>query len=241
MASGSSFTWGSLIDPVGKTMKHYGIDPHLGIDMLVASFVLVLIAFFAGIKYRKNKMVEPSQNLSFSRVVEIAVAKLYFFSKGFLGERAPKFFFLIASLFFFILFNNLIGSIPGFNPPTDQINTTIVLGIIVFLTTHIVGVGIHGFSDNPYIKHFTGPVWWLAWLLLPIELISHFVRPVSLGLRLFGNMTGDHKVVGVFFGILPLLLPIPFLGVGLFVACLQAFVFLLLTLVYLSGAMEHAH
>ena len=124
MASGSSFTWGSLIDPVGKTMKHYGIDPHLGIDMLVASFVLVLIAFFAGIKYRKNKMVEPSQNLSFSRVVEIAVAKLYFFSKGFLGERAPKFFFLIASLFFFILFNNLIGSIPGFNPPTDQINTT---------------------------------------------------------------------------------------------------------------------
>ena len=108
----------------------------------------------------------------------------------------------------------------------------------MFLTTHIVGVGIHGFS---YIKHFTGPVWWLAWLLLPIELISHFVRPVSLGLRLFGNMTGDHKVVGVFFGILPLLLPIPFLGVGLFVACLQAFVFLLLTLVYLSGAMEHAH
>ena len=81
----------------------------------------------------------------------------------------------------------------------------------------------------------------MAWLLLPIELISHFVRPVSLGLRLFGNMTGDHKVVGVFFGILPLLLPIPFLGVGLFVACLQAFVFLLLTLVYLSGAMEHAH
>ena len=87
MASGSSFTWGSLIDPVGKTMKHYGIDPHLGIDMLVASFVLVLIAFFAGIKYRKNKMVEPSQNLSFSRVVEIAVAKLYFFSKGFLGDN----------------------------------------------------------------------------------------------------------------------------------------------------------
>ncbi len=238
MAAENSFTWGSLLHPVEETMEHYGVDPHLGIDMLIASFVLVLIAFFAGRKYRKNKMVEPTETLSFSRVVEIALSKLYFFSKGFLGERAPYFFFLIASLFFFILFNNLIGSIPGFNPPTDQINTTIVLGIIVFLTTHIVGVAIHGFS---YIKHFTGPVWWLAWLLLPIELISHFVRPISLGLRLFGNMTGDHKVVGVFFGILPLLLPIPFLGVGLFVACLQAFVFLLLTLVYLSGAMEHAH
>ena len=168
----------------------------------------------------------------------MAISKVYFFSRSFLGKKTEGLFLLVGSLFFFILFNNLIGSIPGFNPPTDQINTTIVLGILVFITTHILGVTIHGFS---YIKHFTGPVWWLAWLLLPIELISHFVRPLSLGLRLFGNMTGDHKVVGVFFGILPLVLPIPFLGVGVFIAFLQAFVFLILTLVYLSGAMEHAH
>ena len=97
MASGSSFTWGSLIDPVGKTMKHYGIDPHLGIDMLVASFVLVLIAFFAGIKYRKNKMVEPSQNLSFFAGSRDSCSETLFFYKGFLGERAPKSFFSVVA------------------------------------------------------------------------------------------------------------------------------------------------
>lgn len=238
MASQSSFTWGSLIKPVEISMEGYGIDPHLAIDMLVASAVLVLIAFLGGKKYRKNKLVEPSNSLSFSVVTEIVIGQLYNFTKGFLGDKSPKFFFLIGSLFFFILFNNLIGTIPGFNPPTDQVNTTLVLGAIVFITTHIAGSIVHGFG---YIKHFTGPVWWLAWLLFPIEIISHFVRPISLGLRLFGNMTGDHKVVGVFFGILPLLLPLPFLGVGVFIAFLQAFVFLLLTLVYLSGALDHAH
>ena len=238
MASEQSFTWGSLAFRVEEFMRHFGIDPHFAIDLLVASSTLVLIAFFAGQKYRRQTMVEPSNKLSFSKAVELAVTKLYFFAKDFLGKSTDQLFVLVGGLFFFILFNNLIGSIPGFNPPTDQLNTTIVLGILVFLTTHILGIRRHGFG---YIKHFTGPVWWLSWLLFPVELISHFVRPLSLGLRLFGNMTGDHKVVGVFFGILPLVLPIPFLGVGIFIAILQAFVFLILTLVYLSGAIEQAH
>lgn len=238
MASENSFTWGALVPNIGDTMHHYGIDPHLAIDMIIASGLLIAISFFAGKKYRKKQMITPSNVLSFSRMVEFSIAKLYYFSKDFLGKFTDKLFLLVGSLFFFILFNNLIGSIPGFNPPTDQLNTTIVLGLLVFITTHIIGSIVHGFS---YIKHFLGPVWWLAWLLFPIEIISHFVRPLSLGLRLFGNMTGDHKVVGVFFGILPLVLPIPFLGVGVFISFLQAFVFLILTLIYLSGAMEQAH
>lgn len=238
MASENSFTWGGLAPKVGETMHHYGIDSHLAIDMIIASGLLVVISFFAGRSYRKEQMVKPSGKLNFSKAVELAVAQLYYFTKDFLKEKTDKLFLLVGGLFFFILFNNLIGSIPGFNPPTDQINTTIVLGLLVFLTTHVLGSIIHGFG---YIKHFLGPVWWLAWLLFPIEVISHFVRPLSLGLRLFGNITGDHKVVGVFFGILPLVLPIPFLGIGVFIAFLQAFVFLILTLIYLSGAMEHAH
>ena len=238
MASENSFTWGNLLPTVGENMHHYGIDPHLAIDMLIASSLLIITSFFTGKKYRKEQMVKPTGKLTFTKAVELAVAKLYYFSKDFLGQSTDRLFLLVGSLFFFILFNNLIGSIPGFNPPTDQLNTTIVLGVLVFITTHIIGSAIHGIG---YIKHFLGPVWWLAWLLFPIEIISHLVRPLSLGLRLFGNMTGDHKVVGVFFGILPLVLPIPFLGVGIFISFLQAFVFLILTLIYLSGAMDNAH
>ena len=238
MAAENSFSWASLVPKADEFLAQYGIDDNLAIDMSVATGVLIAISFFAGRKYRKAIMVEPSGRLSFTKIVEFSVAKLYFFAKDFLGNYTDKLFMLVGGLFFFILFNNLISSIPGFNPPTDQLNTTLILGLLVFITTHIIGSIIHGFG---YIKHFLGPVWWLAWLLFPIELISHIVRPLSLGLRLFGNMTGDHKVVGVFFGILPLVLPIPFLGVGIFISFLQAFVFLILSLIYLSGAMEHAH
>ena len=108
--------------------------------------------------------------------------------------------------------------------------------MFVFFITHVIGFHIHGAS---YLKHFIGPVWWLAWLIGPIEIISHLVRPLSLSLRLFGNITGDHKVTAVFFSLVPLLIPIPILGLGVFVSFVQTFVFLLLSLVYISGAFEH--
>jgi F-type H+-transporting ATPase subunit a len=131
-----------------------------------------------------------------------------------------------------------LGIIPGFNPPTDQFNVTIVLGLIAFIAYNVLGIQAHGFS---YIKQFLGPAWYLAWLMLPIEIISHCVRPLSLALRLFGDITGDHKVGAVFFGLVPLIVPLPFMGLGIFVAGMQTFVFLLLTLVYMQMAMSHDH
>ena len=104
MASENSFTWGHLIKPVKNTMENYGIDPHLGIDMLVACAVLVTIAFFAGRKYRKNSLVEPSKELSFSRLVEMAVSQLYAFCKGFLGNKTNKLFWLVGGLILFYSF-----------------------------------------------------------------------------------------------------------------------------------------
>lgn len=238
MASANAFTWGSVTGPLEHTLHHYNIDPHVAIDAMVTSALLILIAFVGGRKFRAADVHMPSGKLDFTTFIEIAFGGVYSFTKDLLHEWAKPLFFLTGTLASFILFNNLIGLVPGFNPPTDQFNTTIILGVIVFIVTHIIGLKVHGLG---YIKHFMGPVWWLAPLMLPIELISHLVRPLSLALRLFGNITGDHMVGAVFFGILPFLLPLPFLGLGLFVSFVQAFVFLLLTCIYFQGAASHDH
>jgi len=169
---------------------------------------------------------------------EIIVSGLYNFTKSNIHEKAKPLFFLIGSFTFFIFLNNLMGLVPGFNPPTDQFNVTIVLGLITFVAYNALGIVVHGAG---YIKQFLGPAWYLAWLMFPIELISHIVRPISLALRLFGNITGDHKVGGVFFGLVPFILPLPFMGLGVFVAGMQTFIFVLLTLVYMQMAMSHDH
>ena len=238
MSAANDFSWGSLVEPLGHNLESAGIDPHLGANLIFTSVLLILLAAIGGAKFRQGTQVEPSGKLDFSTIVELLVGGLYNFTKGSLGKNAKGLFWLTGSLAIFILFNNLIGLIPGFTPPTEEFNVTIVLGLIVFIVTHVLGMQTHGFS---YIKHFMGPAWWLAWLMLPVELISHIVRPISLALRLFGNITGDHMVGAVFFGILPLLLPLPFLGLGLFVSFVQAFVFLLLTLVYFQMALSHDH
>ena len=238
MAAGNAFTWGSLATPLNDAMHSVGVDSHAGFDVLVASAVLIALAYWGGKKYRSSEMVEPTGKLDFATFCEVVVGGMYTFFRDFLHEKAKPLFFLLGSVALFILCNNLIGSIPGFNPPTDQFNTTVVLGLVIFIATHIMGVLVHGGS---YIKQFLGPLWWLAWLIFPIEIISHLVRPLSLALRLFGNITGDHKVGAVFFGLVPLLVPLPFMGLGIFVAFVQTFVFILLSLVYLQMAMSHDH
>ncbi|HOW16229.1 MAG TPA: F0F1 ATP synthase subunit A, partial [bacterium] len=110
--------------------------------------------------------------------------------------------------------------------------------IFVFIYYNYAGFKEHGFS---YIKHYMGPMIWLAPLMFPIELISNMVRPFSLGLRLFGNITGDHLVLGIFSDLAPLIVPIPFLGLGLFVSFFQALIFVLLSMIYLTLALSHEH
>jgi F-type H+-transporting ATPase subunit a len=139
-------------------------------------------------------------------------------------------------LVFFILFNNLIGLVPGFVPATDTLKTNVALSGLVFVMTHVYGFKAHGIS---YIKHFIGPLWYLAPLMLPIELISHIARPVSLALRLMGNIFADHKVVSSFFLLVPFLVPLPFLILGILVSVVQTLVFSLLTMVYIDMAVAH--
>lgn len=155
-----------------------------------------------------------------------------------MGEHGRSFFPLIATLAIFILVSNLIGLIPGFFPPTANINTTAACAVIVFISTHVVGIKHHGLG---YIKHFLGPIAWLAPVMFFIEVIGHLSRPVSLTLRLFGNMNGHELVLMIFFGLAPFLVPLPMMLMGVLVSFIQAFVFMLLAMIYIQGSLEHAH
>jgi F-type H+-transporting ATPase subunit a len=139
---------------------------------------------------------------------------------------------------FVIFINNLVGVIPGMTPATEQINTTLAMGTFMFVTYNYLGFREH---RHHYLKHFLGPLLWLAPLMVIIELISHIVRPLSLGLRLANVMGGDHTVVGIFTDLVPLILPIPFYLLGMFVCFVQAFVFTLLSMVYIALATAHDH
>jgi F-type H+-transporting ATPase subunit a len=155
-----------------------------------------------------------------------------------MGEHGKRFYPLIATLALFILVSNLIGLIPGFYPPTANVNTTCSMAIIVFITTHLVGIQAHGFK---YLKHFLGPIIWLAPLMFFIEIIGHFSRIVSLTLRLFGNMNGHELVLMIFFALAPLLAPLIMSALGVLVCFIQAFVFMLLAMIYIQGSLEEAH
>ncbi len=232
-------TWGAyFLSDFEHLLAEYGVDPHAGIDALFVSILLILFAYFAGRKFRNTEMLEPEGKFSLAFFAEFVIGGLLNLFNGIIRHGARNVFFVLGTFSFFILGNNLIGLIPGFNPPTDQFNVTIVLALITFITAHFIGIKTHGFA---YIKKFMGPIWWIAPLMLPIELISHLVRPLSLSIRLFGNMTGDHKVVAVFGSLLALGLPIPFMALGLFISFLQTFVFILLSAVYFQDALDHPH
>lgn len=155
-----------------------------------------------------------------------------------MGPEGRKFFPLIATLGLYILTANLLGLLPGFESPTANLNTTLSMALVVFFTTHIVGIKIHGAK---YVKHFLGPIWWLTPLMVVIELVSHFARVISLSFRLFGNIAGEDKVLAVVVLLVPLLVPLPVFVLMIFTSFIQTVVFMLLTMMYIAGAMEEAH
>ncbi len=172
-------------------------------------------------------------------VFEVVISGIEDFMIGITGEHGRFVFPLIATLGFFILLSNYLGMIPGFFAPTANINTTAACALIVVVFTHVIGIRAHGAK---YIKHFMGPVWWLVPLIMPIELIGHIARVLSLSIRLFGNVFGEELVLGILFFLAGLYLaPLPMMFLGLFTGFIQAFIFCLLSMMYFAGALEHAH
>lgn len=176
-------------------------------------------------------------------IVEVIAETLLNLAESSIGHRGRFFFPLIATLGMYILVCNLFGLIPGFESPTSNINTTASMAIPVFLATHYYGIKIHKLG---YIKHFLGPIRSifalpLMVLMFFVELISHLARPLTLSVRLFGNMIAKHKILLILGFLAPWVVPTAILILGVLVSIIQAFVFVLLTTLYLAGAVEEAH
>jgi len=156
-----------------------------------------------------------------------------------MGHGGAKYMAYFATIFIFILVSNLIGIIPGFDAPTMYPSVPAGCAIATFL--YYNGVGLRSNGPVKYAAHFAGPVWWLAPLMIPIEIVSHLARPLSLTIRLYANMFAGEKLTAVFISLTYFLIPAAFMGLHVFVALLQAYIFLLLTMIYVAGATAHEH
>jgi len=154
------------------------------------------------------------------------------------GHDGHKFVPYFGTIFIFILVSNLIGLIPAFESPTMNAPVTCGCALATFFYYHLVGLQANGFA---YIKHFMGPLWWLAWLMFPIEVVSHLARPLSLTVRLYANMFAGEQVTMVFLKLTFFAVPVIFMGLHLFVGLIQAYIFMLLTMVYVASAAAHEH
>ena len=196
---------------------------------------MILLITFGAIAAKSVSLIPgKAQN-----VFEVIISGIENFMIDVTGEEGRWLFPLVATIFIYIFSCNLIGLVPGFFPPTASLNTTASCALTVVIFTHIIGIKYHGVK---YIKHFFGPVWWMIPIVFPIEIIGHLARILSLSFRLFGNMMGHELVLGILFVLAGLFFaPLPIMALGIFVALVQAFVFFLLSMMYFTGAMEHAH
>lgn len=228
--------------------------PHHVLFAWLAMAVLVLVAVLAT---RRLKVVPQGMQNFFEMVLE-QFQKLL---DDVVGHEGQRYLPVVATFGLFILVSNLLGLVPGFTAPTDNINTTAAFALISFFTYHWIGIRKRGVVG--YFKHFAGPIPWLAPIMVPIEMFSHLARPLSLALRLFGNMFGGHILLAVIFfltlglatwatsgsvvgalmggagGLLMVAFTVAFLiPLKILVAFLQAFIFIMLSMLYIAGAIE---
>jgi F-type H+-transporting ATPase subunit a len=235
---------GVILGRKGPALAGLFNETHFTLTHVLWAIGVMLFIIIGALKFRaavtaRDGGVVPARSFGLRALFEMIMDAVFGLMVQVMGEKnARRHFALIGSLAVFILFSNVLALIPGAGVPTTTLKTNVGLGLLVFLATHYYGVKEHGVA---YFKHFVGPLPLLAPLMLPIELISHLARPASLSLRLMGNMAADHKVVFTFFTLVPILVPVPFLILGLLVCVVQTLVFCLLSMVYISMATAHDH
>jgi F-type H+-transporting ATPase subunit a len=200
-------------------------------EVLVVLFVLI----FFGVMKSRYSVDRPGKA---QHVLELAYEFFHASTDEVVGHDGQKYLWFFGTIFTFILLLNLIGLIPGFDSPTMFPMVPLGFAVATFFFYHFTGIRAHG---PAYIKQFLGPFWWLAFLMLPIELISHFARPLSLTVRLFANMFAGEEVFLTFIALTKLIVPVIFIALHLFVSFLQAYIFMLLAMVYVGGAVAHEH
>ena len=203
--------------------------------VVMALFVFGVVTTLGVVVSRGLKRDDPGK---LQQVVEVALDWMRNLLEETIGEGGSRHLPLIASFAFFIFISNLSGSIFFLQPPTQNVNVTFALSITAWVLYHLFGLRRNGLR---YFKHFAGPVIFLAPLFIPLEIITHLARVLSLGMRLFGNVLGEHLAAAAIFGLVPLALPMPLMALGLVAATLQTFIFIMLTTVYIAEAEASAH
>jgi F-type H+-transporting ATPase subunit a len=224
---------------VNSTLQMVGVHPAnaaapitdaYALELLVAG---LLIAFFIVVRLTLS-VEKPGPAQQIAEMVNEFTGSL---GEQIIGHGFEKYQAFVTCIFLFVLSNNLIGLLPGVPAPTTSPVVPLGLAIPTFLYYNYQGFRAQGFIG--YLKHFCGPIWWMAWLLLPIELVSHFARIMSLTIRLYAKMFASDMLTLGFFSLIPIGVPSIFLGLHVFVSCIQAFIFMLLSMIYLSLAVSH--
>jgi F-type H+-transporting ATPase subunit a len=222
----------ALLGIVGRAPEARPWANFITMELLVAAIIVVLFAILRG---RLSADTPGRLQDTFEVIYEFLNGE----SNDQVGHNGHKYVGFFGTLFIFILFANLIGVIPGMESPTMVPYVPAGLAMAAFFYYNLAGIQAHGFFR--YAKHFAGPVWWLAPLMIPIEIVSHLARPLSLTIRLFANMYAGEQVTLVFLSLTYFLLPAVFMGLHVFVALLQAYIFALLTMMYVSSSVAEEH
>ncbi|SMP02788.1 F-type H+-transporting ATPase subunit a [Venenivibrio stagnispumantis] len=200
--------------------------------VIMALIIVIAVPILFSILAKRPGLVPtPVQN-----IFEIYIQFVDNMLKENMGEKGRKYFPLVAGIGLFVFFGNLIGMIPGFESPTANLNTTMALALLVFFYYNFEGIRENGLG---YFKHFLGPIPAMAPVFIIIELLSHLSRPITLALRLFANMTGGELISVVLIMLVPLLVPLPGMLIHFIAVFLQTYVFMVLTTVYIAGAITH--
>jgi F-type H+-transporting ATPase subunit a len=225
-------------------------------EVLQAAALAVILLVLGGLSVRRRVAasgggVLPDEGVSVRNLFEVVVEALAAQAKSVMGEQWRAYFPVVGSIFFFILASNLMGMVPGVGGATTDVNTALAWALISFAVYNYVGIKTHGWK---YIYQFMGPslqereiagktyhIRWLTPVFLPLEIVLHSARVLTLTVRLVANMFSDHKVIAVWITMVPIAIPAIFMGLGLIVSVLQAFVFSLLTMIYIGMALEEPH
>ncbi len=227
-----------LFDPIARLLGyslgpgHHAVPDHIVMALLISLGLLIFSLWLRG----RLSVDNPSRA---QHIVEVVLEALQGLMQGVIGKESRQYLPLIGTLGIYIFIGNILGLVPGFLSPTSNLNITASCAVPVFIYYNYVGIRKHGLLA--YLAHFAGPVWWLAWLLFPVEIVSHLARMLSLSMRLFGNIFAEELIISSLNQyIFPVLASVPVMFLGLFASTIQAFIFMLLTMVYISGAVEES-
>ncbi|MCI0338886.1 MAG: F0F1 ATP synthase subunit A [Acidobacteria bacterium] len=232
-----SFMFGDHWPGEGKSYQQYVAEGNLPIPTHVVMFLFVVLIAVVVLTIIRGKLSAESPTHR-QQTFEVGVEMIRGLLGDLVGPGGMKHFPIVATFAILILLSNLTGFLPDMIAPTANFNTTLALALTSFLYYNYIGIKENGLLGH--LKHFCGPIWWMAWLMFPIELISNLARILSLSMRLFGNIFGEEQVSGAISAMVQWVVPALIMPLGFLTAVLQTFIFILLSMIYLGEVSQHS-